>query len=90
MDKEALDVLRKHTVTMTALAKALDRLSEEIKKMPLNLAVGSGSAPLVSGPRKPDKYDEANARIERLNGEQTNPDKLTFEQRLQRLEANKP
>ena len=45
MDKEALDVLRKHTVTMTALAKALDRLSEEIKKMPLNLAVGSGSAP---------------------------------------------
>jgi len=68
MDKEALDVLRKHTVTMTALAKALDRLSGLIeKKMPLNLEVGSETP--NPGKRPVDRYELADREFRAKYGE---------------------
>jgi len=84
MNQDLIDAIKKLTVATTKLTIVVQGLLtlEESKKTPLTLEVGS--APL--GPRRPDRYDEANARIERINAEQTNPEKLTFEQRLQKLE----
>ena len=76
--KALVDVIKRQGIGIDRIGKALEQRFHKLEQ------------DAEPGPRKFDKYDEANARIDRLNAEQTNPDKLTFEQRLKRLEQAQP